>query len=118
MKLGLVTTTPRQDLIHKLYPLRRAGVDDLFEVTITTDDVKEKKPAAEPLIECGRRLGISMNRSVYIGDACIDIRAGKAAGMKTIGVLTGLDDYDSLMEEGPDAIIDSVRELWSVIESS
>jgi hypothetical protein len=35
--------------------------------------------------------------------------------MKTIGVLTGLDDYDSLMEEGPDEIIGSVRELWDVV---
>ncbi len=56
-----------------------------------------------------------MNRSVYIGDACIDIRAGIAAGMKTIGVLTGFDDYESLREEGPDAIIHSVRELWDVV---
>jgi HAD superfamily hydrolase (TIGR01509 family) len=115
MKLGLVTTTPRQDLVHKLHPLKRAGVDNLFEATITTDDVKEIKPAAEPLVECGKRLGVTMNKSVYIGDACIDIRAGIAAGMKTIGVLTGFDDYESLKEEGPDAIIYSVRELWDVV---
>ncbi len=116
MKLGLVTTTPRQDLIHKLHPLKRAGVDNLFEVIITTDDVKEKKPAPEPLVECGKRLGVDMKRCVYIGDALVDVRAGKAAGMKTICVLTGFNDYASLVNENPDSIIYSVKELGEVVE--
>jgi HAD superfamily hydrolase (TIGR01509 family) len=115
MKLGLVTTTPNQDLVHKLYPLKKAGVDDLFEAIITTDDVKEKKPAAEPLVECAKRLGIAMDRCVYIGDARVDIRAGKAAGMKTIAVLTGFDSFETLMKEGPDVIIYSVRDLGKVV---
>ncbi len=116
MKLGLVTTTPRQDLIHKLHPLKRAGVDNLFEVIITTDDVKEQKPAPEPLVECGKRLDVTLDRCVYIGDSRVDMRAGKAAGMKTIGVLTGFDNYVSLKNESPDAIIYSVRELWDVVK--
>jgi len=115
MKLGLVTTTPGQDLVHKLHPLKRAGVDNVFEVIITTDDVKEIKPAPEPLVECGKRLGVDMKRCVYIGDALVDMRAGKAAEMKTIGVLTGFNDYESLVNENPDAVIYSVRELWDVV---
>jgi len=37
-----------------------------------------------------------------------DIKAAHAADMKAIGVLTGIDDYEGLMTESPDAIIDSV----------
>jgi phosphoglycolate phosphatase len=37
--------------------------------------------------------------------------AGKAAGMRTIGVLTGLDDYEALEGEDPDMILDSVSQL-------
>jgi len=116
MKLALVTTTPRQDLIHKLYPLKRENVDNLFEVIITTDDVKKIKPSPEPLVQCGERLGVGMDRCVYVGDARIDIRAGKAAGMKTIGVLSGFDNFESLINERPDAIIGSVNDLWDVVE--
>ena len=50
-----------------------------------------------------------------MGDARIDIKAGKAAGMKTIGVLTGFDDLKTLGREEPDAIIESVADLPDVI---
>ena len=45
----------------------------------------------------------------------MDIRAGKAAGMKTVGVLTGFDDYDALKKEAPDAIIDSIAQLGETL---
>ena len=50
-------------------------------------------------------------RAVYVGDSRIDIRAGKAAGMKTAGVLTGMEDREALEREGPDVIIESVADL-------
>ena len=45
-----------------------------------------------------------------------DIQAGKAAGMLTIGVLTGFDEYETLKKENPDAIIETVQHLQEVIE--
>lgn len=114
-KIGIVTSTPMEGIAYKLRPLKRHGIDELFEVIITADDVQQKKPAAEPLIECANLLGASLNKSVYVGDTRVDIRAGKAAGMKTIGVLTGFDDYETLKSENPDAIIDSLEQLPEAI---
>jgi phosphoglycolate phosphatase-like HAD superfamily hydrolase len=94
--------------------LKNAGIQQLIEVVITADDVQHKKPAGEPLIECSKRLGIAPDKSVYVGDSRIDIKAGKAAGMKTIGVLTGFDNHEALGREAPDAIIQSVTELPGV----
>jgi phosphoglycolate phosphatase-like HAD superfamily hydrolase len=45
----------------------------------------------------------------------VDIRAGNAAGMTTVGVLTGFDDYDALKNELPDAIIDSIAQLCDIL---
>ena len=115
MKIGLVTSTPRAFLEDKLHPLKRAGIGDLFEVIITTDDIQNRKPAAEPLIECGKRLGVNRDKIVYVGDTRIDMRAGHAAGMKTVGVLTGNDPYHDLITENPEAVIQSVGELSKVI---
>ena len=115
VKVGLVTSTPQQGMVYKMQPLKIAGVDKLFEAIITTDDVQNKKPAAEPLVECVRRLHVDVNRSVYVGDTRVDIKAGKAAGMRTIGVLTGFDDLESLKKENPDAIINSVVDLPEAI---
>lgn len=116
LRIGLVTSTPQQGMVHKMQPLKKAGVDKLFEAIITTDDVKNKKPAAEPLVECLRRLQVDANRSVYVGDTRVDMKAGKSAGMKTIGVLTGFDDRTALGEEDPDAIIQSVKDLPDLIK--
>jgi 2-phosphoglycolate phosphatase len=118
LRIGLVTSTPQRGMVHKMQPLKKAGIDKLFEAIITTDDVKNKKPAAEPLVECLRRLQVDANRSVYVGDTRVDIKAGKAAGMRTIGVLTGFDDRTALGKEEPDAIIQSVKDLPDIITSN
>ncbi len=111
IKIGLVTSTRRNDIKVKLAPLRNASVFKLIEVIITTDDVNHQKPAAEPLLLCAQKLDVAPDNCVYIGDMRTDIRAGKTAAMRTIGVLTGFDDYQALEAERPDAIIKSIREL-------
>ena len=111
VKLGLVTSTLGRFIEFKLIPLKRCGVHHLFHSVITLDDVKNRKPSGDPLLECARRLGENPGKCAYVGDTTGDIVAGKAAGMRTIGVLTGLDDYQALKGEDPDMILDSVSQL-------
>jgi HAD superfamily hydrolase (TIGR01509 family) len=113
IKIGLVTSTPAQMMAVKMIPLSKAGLEKQLKVIVTADDVRNKKPSAEPLIQCSQKLGVPLNKCVYVGDTRVDIRAGKAAGMKTVGVLTGFDDYDALKKERPDAIINSIAQLIS-----
>jgi len=115
LKLALVTSTLREYMVLKLVPLAKAGVDNLFEVIITADDVQHKKPHAEPLIMCSDKLGLVPAKCVYVGDTRVDIKAANAAGMQTIAVLTGFDGYEALAREKPDAIIESVSELKSIL---
>jgi HAD superfamily hydrolase (TIGR01509 family) len=115
-KIGLVTSTQQQYLKIKMQPLKTAGVEKLFEVIITSDDVQNRKPDPDPLIECARRLDVNPGKCVYVGDTRTDIKAGKAAGMRTVGVLTGFDGYEILEKENPDAIIDGVQNLLEVIQ--
>ena len=116
LKIGLVTSTQRQYLETKMQPLKNAGVDTLFEAIITSDDVEKRKPAPDPLVTCAQQLDIKPGNCVYVGDTTTDIKAGKAAGMRTIGVLTGFDEYETLEKESPDAIVESVRYLLEVID--
>ena len=116
LKIGLVTSSQKQYLEIKMQPLKQAGVEELFEVIITTDDVLKRKPAPDPLITCAQQLDMKPGNCVYVGDTATDIKAGKAAGMRTIGVLTGFDDHAILEKENPDAIMESVRTLLEVID--
>jgi phosphoglycolate phosphatase len=111
VRIGLVTSTRRKYLRIKLLPLKRSGVEILLEAIVTADEVSRKKPAPEPLLLCAEKLGVSAVNSLYIGDLRSDMRAGKAAGMMTVGVLSGFDDYEHLNKENPDMIINSVAEL-------
>jgi phosphoglycolate phosphatase len=115
LKVGLVTSTQRQYLETKMQPLKNAGVDTLFEAIITSDDVEKRKPSPDPLIVCAKQLDIKPSSCVYVGDTTTDIKAGKAAGMRTVAVLTGFDEYEILEKENPDAIIDSIRNLTEAV---
>ena len=111
LKLALVTSSLKDYMALKLAPLSEAGVENLFEVVITADDVQNKKPHAEPLVMCSDKLGLAPGQCVYVGDTRVDIKAGNAAGMQTVGVLSGFDDYAALKSENPNVIIDSIEEL-------
>ena len=111
LKPALVTATHIKFLEDKLYPLKQAGVGQVFHAVITIDDVPRGKPAPDPLVECAKRLSVGVEKMLYVGDTCADIRAGKAAGTLTVGVLTGADDSPSLKAEAPDALLDSIADL-------
>ena len=111
LRLALATSTLRDHMAVKLAPLKKAGVDNLFEAIITADDVRNKKPHAEPLLKCSSMLGLAPGQCAYVGDTRVDIRAGRAAGMQAVGVLTGFDDYEALKNERPNIIINSIADL-------
>lgn len=46
-----------------------------------------------------------------MGDSHVDIRAGRAAGMLTVAVLTGLGDAETLRREEPSLLLDSAGDL-------
>lgn len=111
MRMGIVTSTPRVNMAHKVHLLREGGIEHHFGALITADDAPRKKPDPDPLIACIRTLGSPAEKSLYVGDTRSDIRAGKAAGMKTAAVLTGFDSPDMLKKEAPDLLLPSVADL-------
>jgi len=116
LKLGIVTSTPRENMDIKLTKLAHNGSLNHFQAIITSSDAARKKPAPDPMIECCRQLNVKLENSVYIGDSRCDIKSGRSAGMKTIAVLSGFDDLQALSKEFPDAVIDSVAQLGTIID--
>jgi mannitol-1-/sugar-/sorbitol-6-phosphatase len=56
------------------------------EVFITADDVKAGKPAPDGYLLAAKRLSVSPADCVVVEDAPAGVQAGKAAGMKVIGI--------------------------------
>jgi pyrophosphatase PpaX len=77
-----------------------------WEVVVTDDDVAEPKPAPEGLLAAARSLGVDPAGVVYVGDSLVDLRAGRAAGMRTAAVL-----WPKTGEGEAERFVNTIREL-------
>ena len=70
--------------------LDRAGVTGLFDFLAGCASGHGAKPDTGMLLAFCAATGLSPDRVVMVGDSLHDLLAGRAAGMRTAGVLTGL----------------------------
>lgn len=102
--------------------LEAHGIGDFVDAVVTAHDVVgdlEKGhhfSKVEIFRLVAKKLGVDPKDSVVVGDYWNDIRDGKSVGAKTVAVLSGLMRRDLLQKYGPDAIIESVRELPKVVK--
>ncbi len=82
------------------------GLRPFLPVLVDGESVAEKKPSPEPCHRALAALGLPPGRGTMIGDGVPDLRAGKAARLRTIAVLFGYRTADVLRAEGAD-------EYWS-----
>lgn len=87
LRFGIVTG---RNQFEAHYALKRFGIEKLFEVLITIDEVKKaekktgeilRKPNPWPILEAAWKMGGKL-RFLYIGDLPDDILAGKLASQK------------------------------------
>jgi HAD superfamily hydrolase (TIGR01509 family) len=103
----------------ELSALRRAiGADDAIRATASADDVEEGKPAPEPVEHALELAGVPAERAVLVGDTVWDMKAGRRAGVRCVGVLCGGIPRADLEEAGAEAVYDDpARLLASLAES-
>ncbi len=112
LTLGLVTS---KGLPVASEGLNLFGLMPYFSTLVTYEDTTRHKPNPDPLLVAMERLGVQPADVVYIGDAVVDIQAGKAAGMYTIGVTWGAGDRGELIKAEPDGLFDSIEEVSSAV---
>lgn len=76
--------------------LDQAGVLEKFDFVAGFDSGFGAKPDPDPLLAFCASAGITPARTAMVGDSTHDLVAGRAAGMTTIGVLTGLAEAEEL----------------------
>ena len=87
-----------------------------FAYVVTALDTDRPKPSPEALTKCAKALDVKMCDCIIVGDSISDVRAGKAAGCKTVAVLSGLFSHQELSKENPDLILEDVTDLPNFIE--
>ena len=87
LKLGLATNDGEAPARSHL---KTAGVGGLFDFIAGFDSGHGAKPDAAPLLAFARQVGLDPASVAMVGDSRHDLLAGRQAGMRTVGVLTGI----------------------------
>jgi len=91
--------------------LEKFNLTDYFETIIGFNEVTEVKPSPEGILKILDRWNLEPSETIFIGDMTTDIIAGKAAKVKMICVASGLAQKETLMEQEPDILLDTVQDL-------
>jgi HAD superfamily hydrolase (TIGR01509 family) len=82
-----VASSAKMDELDKYLDI--AGIADLVDLTTSSDDVEESKPAPDIFETVLKKLEIDGSEAVAIGDTPCDAEAAGKAKIATIGVLCG-----------------------------
>jgi len=108
-----VVTNKREALARALF--RQLDLNRFFDLIVGSDTTDETKPSPVPLQYVLGRLGVSPEEAVMIGDGLTDIKAGRAAGVRTVGVGYGYKGYEEL--KGADFFVkESIKEVIVLLE--
>ena len=114
-KLALITMryVPKTAITKEL---QQFGLAQYFTHIVTALDAHKPKPSPEALIATVKAMDVQICDCVIVGDSVSDVKAGKAAGVKTVAVLSGLFSHGELAREHPDLILKDVTQLPNHIE--
>jgi phosphoglycolate phosphatase len=72
------------------------GITDLFDFIAGYDSGHGAKPGPGMCLAFADACGLVPGRVAMVGDSCHDLQAGRAAGMRTVAVLTGIAQSSDL----------------------
>lgn len=108
VRVGVATSKRRESAQQAMDIL---GLSEHVEVLVAMEDTERHKPDPTPLLLALDRMGRGSNDAVYVGDAVVDVLAGKAAGMDTVAVTWGAGVANALHGVRPSAVATTAGEL-------
>ncbi|WP_434628466.1 HAD-IA family hydrolase [Chromobacterium sp. CV08] len=90
--------------------LAASGIAGLFDATRTVDEC-HSKPHPDMLLQLSDHFGVTLDRTVMIGDTSHDLLMARNAGGHGVGISHGAHDNAELVRCEPRAIVHSLPEL-------
>lgn len=107
--LCVISSNFRHQVLSALSTYKIAGLISLF---FGSDDVGNK---AVKLAAACAHFQVEPHHTVFIGDSRSDIRHGKQAGVRTVGVTWGYQSEETLARENPDLLVRRVSDLPEMV---
>lgn len=103
-KLAVVTSKREVTLKRGIKLL---GLESCFDVLITPADTDKHKPDPEPILLACKKLGVTADESVMVGDSIFDLQCGRAAGTK-LAAVTYSTTFNALLDYNPEYTPDTI----------
>jgi beta-phosphoglucomutase len=105
VKIAIASSNRKEFIMEDLCLI---GLDGVFPVIISADDVEKHKPEPDCFLVAAEKLDVAPCDCVVIEDALAGVEAAKKAGMKVIALATKFhtkEDFDA------DLVVDSLKEV-------
>jgi phosphoglycolate phosphatase len=89
------------------------GLGQFFSQIYGGNSFATKKPDPEGARKLLEESGVKAEETAIVGDSHVDVRTGRNAGLRTVGVTYGFAPH-TLQAEAPDVLVDSAPELGAV----
>ncbi|HJD31481.1 MAG TPA: HAD family hydrolase [Candidatus Eisenbergiella stercorigallinarum] len=113
IRIAVLSNKPDADSRHVVEELFGKGYFD--HVQGQAEGIP-RKPDPAGVYRIMEAFGMRAEDFLYVGDSCVDMRTGKAAGLFTVGVLWGFRNRAELEENHADAVIARPEELLSFLD--
>lgn len=112
--IGVLSNKP--DNMTKFIAERLYG--DVITVARGQMEGVPKKPDPTALLDMMKKLGVSPEEVLYVGDSGVDMQTGTAAGVDTCGVLWGFRDKAELLQNGAMHLVATAEELGRIAKKT
>ena len=113
-KYPLYLISLRRSKLNLLWQLEELSLNKYFKKIIYCPDASIRPWQAKAAKI--KKILKPKESAVIVGDTEVDIRAGKLAGIKSIGVTCGIRNRRSLIDENPDYLIPSIKTISKIIK--
>lgn len=111
IRLGVLSNKPHRQTVKVVREIFGEGV---FDCVQGQQEQIARKPDPEGVYRLMEALNTTKEECLYIGDSEVDIRTGKNAGVRTVGVSWGFRDRETLAAAGAETIIDEPGALAGI----
>lgn len=111
----LAVVSARDERTTRIF-LEQAHLSQYFQYVATAQTCRHTKPYPDPLLWAAQQLRVPPDACLMVGDTTVDIRAGKAAGTQTVGVLCGFGEKAELEHKGADQILATTADLLTALD--
>jgi phosphoglycolate phosphatase len=113
LRIGLCTINSEKSVDRIL---ERFHIANLFDVTVTRNQVRHVKPDPEHLQAALKVLGVKPEETLIVGDSRVDMQSARALGAVAVGLPTGVSSVEQLIAGGADYVVTTVSDVPLLVE--